>query len=108
MADILQITDQVGRGIAVELSMGKRTPCTSLIDKNKPVLVGIKKGAVISPAAGTRSTVQEHDGHSGGTPAFFHIDLMLIPFELMDRVGFDFGVKNSHDRLRSGRNLDLA
>jgi hypothetical protein len=88
--------------------MGKRTPSASLIYKNNPVLVGIEKRAVISPAAGTRSTVQEHDGHSGGIPAFFHIDLMLIPFELMDCVGFDFGVENSHDRLRSGRNLDLA
>jgi hypothetical protein len=88
--------------------MGHRTASASLIEENYPVRFGIEKGTVIRLATGTRPTVQEQNGHSGWISAFFHINPVLIPLELMDRVGLDFWVKNSHDRLRPDRILDLA
>lgn len=62
MADIFQIPDQIGRGIAGEFAMGKRAPGTSLIDEYDPIPFGIEKGTMIRLATGTRSAVQEHDG----------------------------------------------
>src|SRR5690554_1365688 len=52
--DIVQVTNQIGRSIADDLSMGNRTPRASLIDENDPVRFGIEKGTVIRLATGTR------------------------------------------------------
>jgi hypothetical protein len=70
----------MGGGVVSGLAVGSRTTRPTLVEQHDPVILGVKKAAVLRRAPGSRSTVKEQHRHPGRVAALFPIDRVKVVY----------------------------
>lgn len=96
LADVFQVAQQVGGGVVAEVAVGRGASRAALVHQDGAVFLGVEKAPVVRLAAGAGTAVQIDHRQALRVAAFLHVEVVVVPFEMMGGVRFDGWVERFH------------